>query len=300
MAQEDISLAALKCFADVASGGSFAAVARKRLIDPSIVSRTIAGLERELGFRLFDRTTRRLSLTEAGTIYLERSLILVAELDAAREEASDALTQPSGLIRITASTAFGVHWLTPRLHRFMADFPDISVEAVLTDAVVDIAAERIDLALRLAVRPSGDLIATRLMDTRYRVVASPAYLDGAGSLDDPSDLAGRRCLLLTLPGYRSMWSFRRGEGIQQVAVEGRLAISSPAAIRSAALAGMGPALLADWMVDADLRSGALVDLLPQWEATAADFDTAAWILFPSNAYVSRKVRAMVDYLKGAV
>ncbi len=300
MAQEDISLAALKCFADVASGGSFAAVARKRLIDPSIVSRTIAGLERELGFRLFDRTTRRLSLTEAGTIYLERSLTLVAELDAAREEASDALTQPSGLIRITASTAFGVHWLTPRLHRFMADFPDIAVEAVLTDAVVDIAAERIDLALRLAVRPSGDLIATRLMDTRYRVVASPAYLDGAGSLDDPSDLAGRRCLLLTLPGYRSMWSFRRGEGIQQVAVEGRLAISSPAAIRSAALDGMGPALLADWMVDADLRSGALVDLLPEWEATAADFDTAAWILFPSNAYVSRKVRAMVDYLKGAV
>lgn len=300
MAQEDISLAALKCFADVASGGSFAAVARKRLIDPSIVSRRIAGLERELGFRLFDRTTRRLSLTEAGTIYLERSLTLVAELDAAREEASDALTQPSGLIRITASTAFGVHWLTPRLHRFMADFPDIAVEAVLTDAVVDIAAERIDLALRLAVRPSGDLIATRLMDTRYRVVASPAYLDRAGSLDDPSDLAGRRCLLLTLPGYRSMWSFRRGEGIQQVAVEGRLAISSPAAIRSAALDGMGPALLADWMVDADLRSGALVDLLPEWEATAADFDTAAWILFPSNAYVSRKVRAMVDYLKGAV
>ncbi len=300
MAQEDISLAALKCFADVASGGSFAAVARKRLIDPSIVSRRIAGLERELGFRLFDRTTRRLSLTEAGTIYLERSLTLVAELDAAREEASDALTQPSGLIRITASTAFGVHWLTPRLHRFMADFPDIAVEAVLTDAVVDIAAERIDLALRLAVRPSGDLIATRLMDTRYRVVASPAYLDRAGSLDDPSDLAGRRCLLLTLPGYRSMWSFRRGEGIQQVAVEGRLAISSPAAIRSAALDGMGPALLADWMVDADLRSGALVDLLPEWEATAADFDTAAWILFPSNAYVSSKVRAMVDYLKGAV
>lgn len=300
MAQEDISLAALKCFADVASGGSFAAVARKRLIDPSIVSRRIAGLERELGFRLFDRTTRRLSLTEAGTIYLERSLTLVAELDAAREEASDALTQPSGLIRITASTAFGVHWLTPRLHRFMADFPDIAVEAMLTDAVVDIAAERIDLALRLAVRPSGDLIATRLMDTRYRVVASPAYLDRAGSLDDPSDLAGRRCLLLTLPGYRSMWSFRRGEGIQQVAVEGRLAISSPAAIRSAALDGMGPALLADWMVDADLRSGALVDLLPEWEATAADFDTAAWILFPSNAYVSRKVRAMVDYLKGAV
>jgi DNA-binding transcriptional LysR family regulator len=283
MIQDEISLSALKCFADVASAGSFAAVARKRQVDPSIVSRTIAGLEQALGFRLFDRTTRRLNLTEAGSIYLQRSLTLVAELDAARQEASDALTQPSGLIRITASTAFGVHWLTPRLHRFMAAFPNIAIEAVLTDAVVDIAAERIDLALRLAVRPSGDLVATRLMATRYRVVASPAYLDGAGSLAGPGNLSDRQCLLLTLPGYRSMWSFRRGESI-----------------RRAALDGMGPALLADWMVEADLRAGALVDLLPEWEATAADFDTAAWILFPSNAYVSRKVRALVDYLKGAV
>ena len=300
MIQSDLSLAALKCFSDVASEGSFAAVARKRLVDPSIVSRTIAGLERELGFRLFDRTTRRLHLTEAGSIYLQRSLTLVAELDAARDEASDALTQPSGLIRITASTAFGVHWLTPRLHSFMAEFPDIAMEIVLTDSLVDIAAERIDLALRLAVRPSGDLIATRLMDTHYRVVASPAYLDRAGALAEPGDLAGRQCLLLTLPGYRSMWSFRRGGENQQVGVQGRLAISSPAAIRRAALDGMGPALLADWMVATDLRSGALVDLLPDWEATAADFDTAAWILFPSNAYVSRKVRVLVDYLKGSV
>lgn len=300
MVPNEISLSALKCFSDVASAGSFAAVARKRQVDPSIVSRTIAGLEQAVGFRLFDRTTRRLNLTEAGSIYLQRSLTLVAELDAARHEASDALTQPSGLIRITASTAFGVHWLTPRLHRFMAAFPNIAIEAMLTDAVVDIAAERIDLALRLAVRPSGDLVATRLMATRYRVVASPAYLDGADRLAGPGDLADRQCLLLTLPGYRSMWSFRRGESLEHVAVQGRLAISSPAAVRRAALDGMGPALLADWMVEADLRAGALVDLLPEWEATAADFDTAAWILFPSNAYVSRKVRALVDYLKGAV
>ena len=298
--QDEISLSALKCFADVASAGSFAAVARKRQVDPSIVSRTIAGLEQALGFRLFDRTTRRLNLTEAGSIYLQRSLTLVAELDAARQEASDALTLPSGLIRITASTAFGVHWLTPRLNRFMAAFPDIAIEAMLTDSVVDIAAERIDLALRLAVRPSGDLVATRLMATRYRVVASPAYLDGAGSLAGPGYLSDRQCLLLTLPGYRSMWSFRRGESIEHVAVQGRFTISSPAAIRRAALDGMGPALLADWMVEADLCAGALVDLLPEWEVTATDFDTAAWILFPSNAYVSRKVRALVDFLKGAV
>lgn len=300
MNTDDVSLGALRCFVDVATEGSFAAVARRRLVDPSIVSRTIAGLERELGFRLFDRTTRRLNLTEAGAIYLQRAGTLVAELDAARAAASDVLTEPSGLVRITASTAFGAHWLTPRLHRFMQLYPEISVEAVLTDAVVDIAAERIDLALRLAVRPSGDLVATRLMTTRYRVVASADWLARSGNLAAPEDLAAMSCLLLTLPGYRSQWSFRRGGEVRRVLVHGRLAISSPPAIRRAASDGMGPALLADWMVSEDLASGALVDMLPEWEATAADFDTAAWILYPSSAYVPRKVRVLVDWLKQSV
>ena len=297
MGRDAISLADLKCLADVAREGSFAAVARKRGVDPSIVSRTIASLEAELGFRVFDRTTRRLNLTEAGSIYLERSRTLVGELEAARQEAGDALTRPSGLLRITASTAFGTHWLTPRLRTFMDAYPDIAVEALLTDAVVDIAAERIDLAVRLAVRPEGELVATKLMDTRYHVVASPDYVEREGAVQQPSDLAARQCLLLTLPGYRSRWSFRRDGASEDVAVAGRLAISSPAAIRSAALDGMGPALLADWMVQEDLRQGTLLDLLPDWEATAAAFDTAAWLLYPSRDYVPAKVRALIDFLR---
>lgn len=298
MFHDAISLADLKCFADVAREGSFAAVARKRSVDPSIVSRTIASLEGELGFRLFDRTTRRLNLTEAGSIYLERSRTLTVELEAARQEAGDTLTRPSGLVRITASTAFGTHWLTPRLRSFMDANPDIAVEALLTDAVVDIAAERIDLAFRLAVQPEGELVATKLMDTRYHVVASPDYIAREGPLEQPLDLATRQCLLLTLPGYRSRWAFRDGDIIEGVSVEGRLAISSPAAIRGAALDGMGPALLADWMVQEDLRQGALVDLLPTWEASAAAFDTAAWLLYPSRDYVPAKVRALIDFLRG--
>jgi len=300
MDEDDISLGALRCFVDVAAQGSFAAVARKRQVDPSIVSRTIAGLERELGFRLFDRTTRRLNLTEAGAIYLQRTGALVAELGAARAAASDVLTEPSGLVRITASTAFGVHWLTPRLKRFMDLYPGITIDGLLTDAVVDIAAERIDLAIRLAARPSGDLVATRLMPTCYRVVASPDYLAEHGNLAVPQDLSSRECLLLPLPGYRSQWSFRCGHEVRQVAVQGRLTLSSPAAIRRAALDGMGPALLADWMIAEDLATGALVDLLPRWEATAADFDTSAWLLFPSGTYMPRKVRVLVDYLKQSV
>jgi DNA-binding transcriptional LysR family regulator len=301
MNQDDLSLAALTCLVDVAAEGSFAAVARKRQVDPSIISRTIAGLERALGFRLFDRTTRRLHMTEAGAIYLQRAGALVAEFDDARSAARDALSEPSGVVRITASTAFGVYWLTPRLAGFMERFPEITLEAVLTDAVVDIAAERIDLALRLAVRPSGDLVSTRLMATRYRVVANSAHVAAAGGCAAPEDLARRDCLLLTLPGYRSLWSFRHeSQSPRQVTVHGRLAISSPAAVHRAALDGLGPALLPEWMIAEDLARGSLVDLLPGWEASAADFDTAAWILYPSRAYVPRKVRVLVDYLKSVV
>lgn len=301
MSYDTISLSALKCFADVAREGSFAAAARRQNVDPSIISRAIASLEQDLGFRLFDRTTRRLDLTEAGAIYLERSRRLVSELDAARIEAGDAMTMPSGLIRMTASTAFGVHWLTPRLRSFMSAFPEISVEAHLTDAVVDIAEERIDLALRLAVRPEGDLVASKLMDTRYRIVASPEYVARENAVAEPAELGERDCLLLTLPGYRSEWSFRscRDQPVTKVAVTGRLALSSPTAIRAAALNGMGPAMLADWMVADDLEAGSLVDLLPKWETSAADFDTAAWLLYPSKDYVPRKVRVLIEHLRAS-
>lgn len=300
MQHDEVSLADIACLADVAREGSFAAVARKRNVDPSAVSRTVASLEGKLGFRLFDRTTRRLNLTEAGSIYLERSQMLAEELEAARQEAGDAMTKPSGLIRVTASSAFGEHWLIPRLRTFMDEYRNIAVEAVLTDAVVDIATERIDLALRLAVRPEGDLVATKLIDTRYHVVASPEYLKREGPMDRPVDLKGRQCLLLTLPGYRSRWSFRRDRSLEDVVVTGRLMTSSPAAIRRAALRGMGPALLADWMITDDLKNGKLLDLMPDWEATAAAFDTAAWILFPSRTYLPRKVRALVNHLKQSV
>lgn len=226
--------------------------------------------------------------------------MLAEELKAARQEVGDAMTNPSGLVRVTASSAFGEHWLIPRLRTFMDAYPDIAVEAVLTDAVVDIVPERIDLALRLAVRPEGDLMANKLMDTRYRMVASPDYLKREGPMDGPAGLRGRQCLLLTLPGYRSCWSFMRDGLLEDVMVTGRLTTSSPAAIRRAALRGMGPALLADWMVGDDLQQGTLVDLLPTWDATAAAFETAAWIRFPSRNYLPRKVRALVDHLKQSV
>ncbi|MCK0099653.1 LysR family transcriptional regulator [Qipengyuania sp. S6317L1] len=297
MSADAIQIQALRTFREVAHRGSFAAAARDQGIDPSLVSRSIANLEAALGFTLFERTTRRLNLTEAGAAYLSRVSALVDELADARDQALDLISKPSGTLRVTSSTAFGSQWLVPRLRGFMELYPEISVEAVLSDSHVDIAEERIDLAIRLGPRPSGSFVGTKLMDTRYYVVATPDYLAQNGVPPEPGDLGLRQCVLLSLPAYRSSWTFRCPGSLVEIPVHGRLTLSSPTGVKAAVLSGLGPGLLASWMLENELEDGTLVDLYPEWEASAAEFDTAAWLLFPSRDYVPLKLRVLIDYLK---
>ena len=296
-----MDLDALRTFIDVARRGSFAAVARERSVDPSSVSRQIAVLESDLGFRLFDRTTRRLSPTEAGRVYHDRVAGLVEELTLAREVGADVLAAPKGRLRVTASVAFGERWLMPRIASFRRAYPKLDLDLVLSDGVVDIAAEGIDVGIRLGTRMTGPLVATRLFPTRYRVVASPDYIERYGHPHAPEDLAENDCLVFPLPGYRSLWRFRSGERVvAEVEPRAVLTISNALALRRAALDGLGIALLADWTIGADIKEGTLVDLFPALDASAADFDTAAWIVYPSRSYVPAKTRTFIDHLKGSV
>ena len=296
-----MDLDALHTFIDVARHGSFAAVARERGVDPSSVSRQIAVLEGDLGFRLFDRTTRRLAPTEAGRVYHDRIAGLVEELTLAREAGADVLVAPKGRLRVTASVAFGERWLMPRIASFRCAYPKLDLDLVLSDGVIDIAAEGIDVGIRLGTRMTGSLVATRLMRTRYRVVASRAYVERHGRPHAPGDLADHDCLVFPLPGYRSLWRFRSGErAVAEVEPRATLTISNALALRRAALDGLGITLLADWTIGADLADGTLVDLFPAFDASAADFDTAAWIVYPSRSYVPAKTRAFIDHLKGSV
>lgn len=288
----------IKVFVDVMRRGSFAAVARHRDVDPSSISRAIATLEREIGFRLFQRTTRRLAPTEAGALYFERVQPLVEEMERARLQAMDVVTGPVGLLRVTASVSFGQKCLVPLLPALRTAYPALSIDLILTDAVVDLIAERVDIAIRLGPRTDSGLIGTRLMRTRYRVCASPGYLEAQGSVADPPALSERDCLRFPLSGYRSCWRFRDREGdLLDVPVKGSVMISNALALHRAARDGLGPALLANWIVDEDIARGALVDLFPDHEVTATDFDTAVWILYPSRSYVPLKVRAFIDFLK---
>ncbi len=171
-----MDIATLKTFVEVMRAGSFAAVARLHDVDPSSISRTIAILEHELGFRLFQRTTRRLAATEAGALYFERMQPIIDEIDRVGQEACDIVAEPVGRLRVTASVSFGHTVLVPLLPRLRSAYPELSIDLVLTDAVLDLITEKIDVAVRLGPRIDSGLIGTQVMRTRYHVCASPAYL----------------------------------------------------------------------------------------------------------------------------
>lgn len=288
----------LELFTAVARRGSFAAVAKELGVDPSSVSRAIGDLEAELGLRLFQRTTRSMTLTEAGDFYLGRIEPLVEELSHARDAATQMSGSPRGLLRLTASVTFGQMRIVPLLPRFRARFPDIEIECLFTDANVDLVSERIDVAVRLAPVVDGDLIAAKLMDTRYRVVASPTYLAAHAPLEAPSDLQDHRVLLFNLRPYRTNWLFRDSQDREEsVPISGDITLSPAGSLLSAALLGLGPALLPDWLVDDPIAKGDLLEVFPKHRVTATTFETAAWLVYPSRAYLPSKVRVFADFLK---
>ena len=280
---------------------SFAAAARTLDQDPSSVSRTISALEDEIGVRLLQRSTRKLALTEAGQRYLARVAPLVEELARAKEEAHTLSHTLTGTLRITASVAFGHACLVPLMPAFQQQHPQLTTELLLTDEKVDLIRQGIDLAIRLGPSREPELIGAKLMNTHYRVVASPAYLSQHPALYAPQDLTQHQCVLLSVPGYRDRWLFRDAhKQVEEVPVQGRMVLSPVLAVRDAARLGMGPALLANWMVSEDLASGTLVDVFPQHDVTATTFETAAWLQYPSRSYLPAKVQAMMTFLRGQV
>lgn len=283
--------------------GSFAAAARELHVDPSSVSRTISALESELGTRLFQRNTRQLTMTEAGALLVERVGPLLEELEQVRHAAADTAAQMQGTLRITVSNAFGMRRVVPLLPAFYKAHPALHLELIITDAIVDLVAERIDIAIRIGALRDSSLIALPLLPLRYRVVASPAWLD---SLDDPlrtpEDLAGRHCLSYSMQGFRDRWFFNDSQGGRKTAVtvKWRVLSANGLALRECALAGLGFALLPDWLISDDLPTGRLVDLFPQYEVTIGDAPTGVWLLYPSRSYVPVKVRSFIDFMREAM
>ncbi|NRT56607.1 LysR family transcriptional regulator [Sphaerotilus uruguayifluvii] len=300
---ECMDLNDLELLMSVARLGSFAAAARERNVDPSSVSRVVAGLEAEFGVRLFQRSTRQLVLTEAGADYTQRLGPLLEEMHQARLALVDAGEQVRGKLRVSVSNTFGLRRVAPFLPAFCARHPRLDVELMLTDAMVDLVADRVDVAVRLGALKDSSLVAVPLMPVQYRVVASPGWLRAQSSApQSPADLAQVECVSFALPGFRDRWLFRPsdGGGSMQVPIRARVQTSNGLALREFVLAGMGPALLPHWLIDEDLLAGNLLNLFPDHEVGVTDAPAGAWLVYPSRSHVPAKVRLFIDFLKDAV
>lgn len=291
-----MDIGTLDLFIETAQRLSFADVARARGLHPSAVSRAIQNLEEGVGTPLFVRTTRRMALSDAGHQFLGHAEAAVQSAKAAVEAAQSQAKEPSGAVRITASTAFGERLVVPLLEPIRERFPKIVVTLILSDEPLDLLDAGVDLALRLAPSLSGDMIGRKLFDTRYYVCASPDYLKRHPKPYVPADMAEHAVVTYDLPGYRDRWRFVSDAGEERVRIQPGAIITSALAVRRAVIAGLGPALLADWLIDDALASGALIDLFPDYRVTATDFQTAAWLAYPSASVMTTRVRSVADIL----
>ncbi|QKR98653.1 LysR family transcriptional regulator [Sphingomonas sp. CL5.1] len=284
-------LEAWATFATVADHSSFSAAAAAMGVSKATVSKTVARLEASLGQSLFHRTSRRLTLTEAGKPLAERARRMLAEAVAAEEAAHDAASAPAGRVRLAAPMTFGVTNVAPLIAEFLGEYPGIEIELALSDARVDIVAEGFDVALRIADLPDSSLRARRLCSIASHIAAAPAYLERYGTPRHPGELGAHRLL-----GYTNItgpWRFR-GPGGAEVAVraEGPLAANSGDALMPALIAGIGIARLPDFILGDALAGGQVVEILPEWRPAPVGLH----LLTPPSPLRPARVEALIAFL----
>lgn len=287
----------MEVFLAIAEGGAIAAAARALRVTPSAVSKQIGRIERRLGVRLVERTTRSLRLTDAGARYADHARRVVAAVAAAEADVQAEGAALRGLVRASAPTLLGQEILAPIVARFVLAHPEVSVELDLADRFVDLAADPIDVAIRVAPRlPASQLTARRIGQIRWLIVASPDYVSRRGAPRRPEDLADHACLDLAHAPDRARWRLSAGGRAVTVAVRGPLVSSSMVALHRGALAGAGIAQLPAYLVRADLAAGRLVRVLDDAELPRR----AVFALQPSRALVPPRVRAFADFLAAEV
>lgn len=285
-------------FAAVVEQRGFAAAARQLDMTASAVSRSVGRLEAHLGLRLLNRTTRSLSLTEAGTdVYAQCARIAQAARDVEAQAGRDT-TKPTGVLRVSAPTVFGEVWLAPRLPGFIARWPEVRVDLMLIDRVVDLAEEGFDLALRLTLPEalSPALVARPLFDMAYVMVATPSYLASAGVPASPAQLADHRCLYLGYGGFRDRLEMTRENERATVQIGGPLTVNSSLAILTAVEAGVGIGIVPDFVAAAGLSAGRLEQVLPAWSLAGAYATRTAHAVYSPTRYLPQKVRVLIDHL----
>ncbi|EIJ48802.1 LysR family transcription regulator protein [Herbaspirillum sp. GW103] len=285
----------IECFIAVAELGSFVKAADALGISKAAVSRTVLELEARLGSRLMQRTTRRLSLTEAGSLYLERCKQIVTALEEADDLLSAGSAKPVGLLRINAPVTFGILHLAPLWPMFLDRHPEVELDITLSDRIVDIIDEGYDLAIRIARLADSTLIHRKLTSTSLPICASPAYLEKHGTPHHPHELAQHQIISYSYNQGKDEWQFSGPEGPVSVRIHARMHVNNGDSCVQAALGGIGITRQPTFMIDQYLRSGQLVPLLPDYTVP----DLGIYAVYPSRAHLPAKVRAMLDFLSEA-
>jgi DNA-binding transcriptional LysR family regulator len=286
--------AAMEVFSQVVESGSFSGAAAKLGISATAASRLVAELEGHLQTRLLNRTTRKVSLTESGRAFHERSAQLLADLREAEDEASRAAIVPRGTIRLATAVAFAPH-VAPVIADFLERHKEVRFDVSLSDRMVDLVEEGFDLAIRIGTTGSDNLVARKIGETRIVPCASPAYLAGHPVPTRPEDLVAHNCFTYEYVKPSGVWRFRDPDGAERVVrVKGNVHSNSAGLHAELAARGVGVVFEPAFIVGPEIRAGRLVPLLQDFEPAPLPI----YAVYPSRRHLSAKVRVFVDFLMG--
>ena len=286
------NLVGMAIFARVAEAKSFSEAARRLGLSKSMVSKEVTKLERSLGARLLNRTTRNLSLTEVGAAFYEHSARVVQEAEEAELVVGRLHGEPRGVLKLTTPVAFGTLHIAPALPEFLAQYPDVSIDLTISDRVFDLAEEGYDLSIRIARELPPNVVARPLATINRVVCATPDYFARRGIPQAPKDLVEHNCLVYTHANPDFVWRFRADNADIVVPVKGNLTLNVDEALWQAVLGGLGISLLPTFIVGNDLQAGRLQAILAQYVPSER---TLSAIYLP-NRHLSAKVRVFIDFL----
>jgi DNA-binding transcriptional LysR family regulator len=286
-------LAYMVTFARVVKAGSFAGAAKRLGVTSSVASKHVAKLEKSLGVRLLNRSTRKLSLTEAGAAYYEHCARIVEEVENSKTAIAQLQAAPRGQLRVTAPVTFANTRLGPILREFFERYPDIQIDLNASNRIVDLAEEGYDVAVRIARTLPPNVVARELRRVRWHLCGSPEYLEREGVPVHPANLSRHNCLTFPGPGPNTVWHFARGSERVEVPVHGSLQANMVEALHDLVLNGTGLTLLPGYIAGKDIREGKLRAVLADWEIETG---SSLYAVYLPNRYLAPKVRVFVDFL----
>ena len=288
----------MRFFVLINESNSFSEASEKLNVAPSSVSRKLTALEEELSAKLIQRNTRNMRLTEAGERFLKRSQLLLDDLDEISNELKGLRDSPKGKLKVTLPVILAERYIAPLLNQFHQAYPDIEVELIGDDKIVDLMRSDFDVSIRVGKLKDSQLISRRLSSIRYSLCASPVYLEKYGSPTTITDLQQHNCLSFKHPIYPNLWNIKTPDGVvNDIPISGSLLCNSEATLLQAVRSGLGISILIDWHIEEYIQKGELVELMGDHEFSLSFIrDAGIFIVYPQREFLPEKVRCFVEFL----